>query len=209
MTTPDMNRLGADIRDRFAGSTITDIQTKLFNVVNEFLDFTNVWYEDVDFTLIPNQLTYTLALSEVPPGRVRRLLVVYDSTDVRLPNLYWADQASLIFPTTIQLYTRPSTAKVWVARLAKTVGDIDGDGNPAIPDWVIQQYRDDLVAGVSREFYLIPNRPWSDVKLAAHWGQQFLMGKTRARVDAIKGNTRGQQNWMFPQVFGRGSQRGV
>lgn len=207
--TNDMSRLVSDLIDRFAGVTQTDLQAKMFNVFNEFLDFTNIWYENISFNLVVGQLVYTLTPAEVPAGRMKRLLVVYDSQDVRLPDLWWVDQAGFIPPSTLQIHTQPSSVKTWVARMAKTVATTDSDGNPALPDWVIQQYRDELMAGVHRELYLVPDRPWSSQELAAHWGKQFIAHKTKARIEAIKQYTRGQTNWMYPATFGRSSQKGV
>jgi len=205
----DMTRLLTDVTVKYPGVMMTDAQAKLYAVANEFLAFSNLWYEDVSFDLVVGQNSYTLTLAEVPPGRIARLVALYDSQDVRLPDIYWCDRARLTLPNGLTIYTTPSTVKTWVARVAKIIADVDADNNPALPDWVIQRYRDDLLAGIQRDLCLEVGKPWSNPTMGAFWGKTFLQAKARARVDAIKSNVLGQTNWAYPQSFGRGTQRGV
>jgi hypothetical protein len=206
--TPAMTRLLQDLQVVFPGAMTTDLQAKLFNVSKEFFEFTNVWYEDITVNIVANTAAYTLTPVETPIGQLVRLQILYNPDDPRQDALYWVSNARFILPTTLMLGRAPSNNATWVARMSKSPDDVDADNNPALPDWVIQRYRDFLIAGVRRDMMLDTNKPWSDVKLASFWGAKFLSYKTEARVDAIKGNVVGQTNWQFPTLVS-GSQRGV
>lgn len=206
--TPSMTRLLQDLTVMFGGAMRTDLQAKLFNVAKEFFEFTNAWYEDITVNVLANTLTYTLTPIEAPTGQLVRLQVLYNPDDPRQGALYWVSPARFILPSTLMLGRTPSSTATWVARMTKSPSDVDADNNPDIPDWVIQRYRDFLVAGVRRDMHLDVSRPWSDAKMGAFWGNKFLAYKTEARIDAVKGSVVGQTNWTYP-TFVSGSQRGV
>lgn len=206
--TPSMERLILDLTSMFPGAIPSDMQAKLFNVSKEFFEFTNIWYEDITINVLVNTLGYTLTPIETPLGQLVRLQVLYDPNDPREGALYWVSPARFILPSTLLLGRTPGTTATWVARMTKSVYTVDSENNPDLPDWVIQRYRDFLIAGVRRDMYLDHAKPWADAKMGAFWGTKFLSLKTETRVDGIKGSVVGQTNWTYPTVVS-GSQRGV
>lgn len=198
--------LFAETLSAIPGSTVAEIKNRLYAVIKEFLDFSNVWYENITVNLVPNQLVYTLIAAEVPQGELNRLLVYYNPND--LPDIRWADRCEFQPQNTLRIATTPSQAAVRVARMGKWPNTFDAEGMPDLPGWVYVKYWKQFAAGLRRDFALDFGKPWANPAQAVFWGKQFHQYKSQARIDAIKSNVLGQINWSYPtQVFG--SQRGV
>lgn len=205
VATPDMQRLLDDLQVDIPGALKTTLQSALYRSADEFFDFSNVWREDQDVTLVTNQRAYVLT----PPaqGRFVRLLVLYDSQAANEPDLRWVDQAAFTPPTGLLIASTPKAGPVWVARMVKRLATVDADNNPAMPDAFVQQYREALYAGARKYLHALPNMPWTDRQMAVFYGGLFTSEKTKARIDAIKANVVGQTNWVFPTQASR-RQRG-
>lgn len=204
--TAEVARLLADARQDLPGAIPDGLKAAYFAMLRDFLDFTNVWQEDIPVTLVVGTTSYSLT----PPvmGRINRLIILWDSQATH-PRSTWIDNAALILPTGLLINTRPSAVATWVATVAKTVKDpSDADGVPIIDAWIIEKYWDTLLSGIYCRMMASPNKTYSSPQLAIFHGKKFLSGKTVARNEAIKANVRGQTNWQYPQIMGRWSQRG-
>lgn len=199
-------RLLADARGDLPGSIPDGVAAAYFAMLRDFLDFTNVWQEDINISILANTVSYVLT----PPaiGRINRLLLLADSAEL-VPRSRWISNAQMIIPGTIIIATRPSTTATWVATVAKTILDpINSDGNPVIDQWILQKYWDTLFAGILSRMMASPNKTYTNPTMSVFYGKKFLSGKTIARNEAIKGNVRGQTNWAYPQSY-HSSQRGA
>lgn len=204
--TPEVSRLLADARGDLPGAIMPTVQAAYFATLRDFLDFTNVWQQDIDVHLTPGITSYVLTPPAV--GRINRLIVLWDSQDTT-GNRPWVDRAQMRVPGALVIATTPSTVATWVATVAKTIKDpLDADANPLIDDWVIQKYWDTLVAGIYQRMMMSPSKTYTDKPLGMTYGRKFLSGKTIARNEAIKGNVRGQTNWSYPRPY-NSSQRGL
>lgn len=207
MALSDENaRLLADARADLPGAIPSGIQAAYFAALRDFLDFTNVWQEDIDVPLVAGTTSYVLAAPSV--GRINRLLVLWDSQDTT-GQRPWVDRVQMRTPGALVIATTPSAPAVWVATVAKTIKDpLDVDNNPLIDDWIIQKYWDTLLAGINCRMMMSPNKTYTNMPLGMTQGRKFLSGKTVARNEAIKANVRGQTNWAYPRPY-NSSQRGM
>lgn len=203
----DMTRLLEDLKMEVPGALQSGYLAAVFMAMDDLLDFSNLWYEDINFTLVVGQRSYTLT----PPvqGRIVRLQVLYNPSVSTQPNLMWADRAQLILPNQIMIATTPSTPVLYTARVSKKLATVDADGAPDAPDWMVQRYRDQLKVGAMSLLFAQKNRPWGDPQQAVFRGQQFVAYKTTARIDALKSNVAGQTNWAYPHTYRPSTQRGA
>lgn len=204
-TTSDTTRLLNDARTQLPGALYDNIQAEYFSAMREFLDFTNVWWEDIDVAIVANTRSYTLDIPSM--GQINRLLVLFDSQgDSYSP--VWVSPARMDTPGQLFIYTTPSAAATWVARVGKVCNTVDGDNNPVVDTWVIAKYWNALLWGTLSRMMSQASKPWTNPPMALFYGKSFLAEKTKARIDALQGNVRGQTTWAFNHAS-RGSQRGV
>lgn len=206
-TTPDTTRLLNDARSQLPGALYDAIQAEYFSAMREFLDFTNVWKEDIDIPIVANTRSYTLTIPTV--GQVNRLLALFDSQADSYIGGPWVSPAKMDTPGQIFIYQTPSAAATWVARVAKVCNTVDSSNNPAVDTWIIGKYWNALLWGTLSRMMGQASKPWTNPTMALFYGKSFLAEKTKARVDALQGNVRGQTAWNFPTVGIGGSQRGM
>jgi hypothetical protein len=205
-TTIDTVRLLADARSQLPGALLTEIQAGYYAVMREFLDFTNVWQEDIDVPIVVGTRSYTLDIPAM--GQANRLLALFDSQADSYVGGPWASPARMDTPGQLFIYTTPATAATWVARVSKTCNAVDSDNNPAVDTWIIAKYWQALMWGVLRNLMGQAGKPYTNTQLAMFHGKSFVAEKAKARLDALQGNVRGQVTWGFPHAS-RGSQRGM
>lgn len=204
----DVTRLLEDLKMDVPGALTSGYQAALFMALDDFLDFTNLWYEDITFSLTVNVRSYTLT----PPaqGRIVRLMVLYDPNASTAPDLRWCDRAQLSLPNQLMIATTPAAVATRTARVSKKLATVDADGAPDCPDWIFQRYRDQLKDGAKQLLFAQTNRPWGNSQQALFFGAKFVASKTVARIDALKSNVLGQTNWAYPGGSHRPSvQRGA
>jgi hypothetical protein len=138
-------------------------------------------------------------------GKPNRLLLLYDPAIVT-PDFKWVStNVQMDAPGTITVGQSSSSATTWNAIIGKICSDPTDPNN--YPDmlsadqWIIDKYRDGLVAGVMGRLMLLPTKPYSNQQLAAWYRQTYIAERSKARGDVIKANVWGGQRWMFPQSW--------
>ena len=211
-STAEFERLLADARSNLPGAVIDSISAEMFAAIREFTDFTNAWYEEINVPIVAGTTSYTITPATTNEGRINRLLNLYDSADLdKRP----CAAVRMDLPGVIVLQQQPSTAATWVAKVGKVICDqVDGSGvlipatSPLVPTWLVQKYWNAFLWGTLARMHMQGGKPYSNPQMGAFRAAQFNSEKTKARVDALVGNVRGNPTWSFPG-FASGSQRRV
>jgi hypothetical protein len=181
------------------GASEAEIQVQLFKVLDEFLDETNLWVEDIDFTVIPNVLDYALAPVS---GMIRRLAGVVDQNNT-------PQQALLLMPETVHFLYPYSDTQPMTATMVKTVTDPLDCFPPEFPDWILRLYWRVLLAGVLGNMMAQPSSTYTDKAGAPYHLARFRDGWARARNEGRTMQTMGAQAWTYPQTYRTYSQYGA
>lgn len=192
MATP-FDRLMDSIRTYIPGAIDIAIKQELFGVCQEFFRESNVWTEDVPFTLLQGATTV-----EVIPyaGKIERLAWVVNADKYPVNNATMPDPA-------VGLILLPyGSAGDYIATLILNVSDpVSRDVFPIVPQDIMDRHWQTIMYGVLSHFYAQPKKPYSDINLAALYNSKFKGGYARARNDAKSLYRQGAQAWRFPQTF--------
>ena len=191
----DTDRLMANLMIRLPGAVLAAIQFEYFSVVNEFLQDTNLWKQDITFAVDPTDLSYSITPTS---GVINRLMYVLDSNGVQR-------DATMSVPGTIVLPTYPATADTWTATVATTITDPVSDPTlaGAYPDWILNKYNTDLQDGVLGRMMSQKGKPYSDSTLAVFHMRSYKGAIAQARAEGERANLYGAQRWRFPSTFNR------
>ncbi|MDE2106487.1 MAG: hypothetical protein KGL39_55245 [Patescibacteria group bacterium] len=201
MANSDLNRIMDTARINLPGALDANIQNELFYTLNEFFQDSNIWYEDVDFPVVPatgsyatnpSGFTYTINPTS---GSITRLIGVGNVQGGMVT-------ASMPVTGSIVLLNSPPSASTYTARVALTVDDpVTKDGYPVCPEWVLNKYNNNITDGVIARMMMQKAKPYTDLKLAAVRYKSFRAGVSQARVEAQHQNVYRRQSWRFPQAF--------
>jgi len=198
-----MTRLVDNATFRLPGALPGALLPELFAVLDEFFQVTSCWYEDISFTALPTQNTYTQApedftyLLTSAQGKVIRLRYVKDSGGVGV-------EASMPIPGDVVLRHAPVSTSGYIARSTLTVSDpTTRDGYPECPDWVIAKYSNGLLDGILGRMMSQIAKPYSSGQVAMMHLKRFRSAMSSARVETTRQNLHGAQTWMYPQTFNR------
>lgn len=202
MANADMNRLMDNARIKLPGALDNAIQFELFSALDEFLQTTNIWYEDIEFAVTPttdtylqNPDAYTYELQVLEGGLINRLIGVVDSSG-------FAQRATMPTPGFIILEYSPNQADTFTARVAKTVTDpVTRDGYPVFPDWILNKYGVDILDGVLGRMMGQIAKPYSSPQIAMVHLRRFQQAISKAKAEVMHGNVYRGQSWRFPQTF--------
>lgn len=209
MATADMNRLVDNVRIRCPGVLDTAIYFELFSILNDFLQVTNLWTEDINFAVTggtdsyyvnPDLYTYTLDVFE--GGTINRLLALSDSNGT-------PKNGSMAIPGVIILQYPPAVTTTYVAKVAKTITDpTQRDGTPELPDWIINKYGNSILDGVLGRLMSQLAKPYSSPQMAVTHLKLYFQVSASAKTEALHKNIQNGQTWKFPGQFStRGQQR--
>ena len=204
MATADINRLMDNARIRLPGALDNAIKLEIFSVLNEFFQATNIWTEDIDFSVTPtndsyldNPAAYTYTITPVSGGVINRLIAVWNSDG-------FAQAATMPIPGEVILKFSPNEADTYTARVAKTVNEpLDNEGYPDFPAWVLNKYGNEMLDGVLARMMGQIAKPYSSAQLALYHMREFRRAIGRAKAEALHGNVYRGQSWRFPQSFVR------
>lgn len=203
MSNADVLRLVTNAQIRLPGATVSTVQQELFMVADEFFKESNVWREDIEFSVPAND----------PPGTIYE---VTPTGNVVIDKLMWmrnTDGGGRIFgqmsvPGEITLASYPSSPARYIATVALTVSDpTQRDGYVSFPDWVLAKYRGVFLNGLLGKMMSQPAKPYTNTQLSVYYIKLFNSGKSAARVDAQRANVFRAQAWNFPSFGGRSQRR--
>jgi hypothetical protein len=200
--TPESERYWAKLFGQanviLPGSSDTELQVQLFEVLQEFFSDSNCWLETIDFTVVPDNLEYPIAPFS---GRILRLMVVVDQNNV---------PQHAVMPTigTVRFLYPYSNVQSMTATVIKTVTDPLCCSPPDIPDWVLPVHGLGILHGLLGFMMTQPGQSYSNPQMGAYYSGKFRNAISKARVAAMRANTIGAQAWAFPQQYRVTGQRG-
>lgn len=210
MTVPaNMNRLMNAVRSLLPGALDSQIQAVMFDVFDEFFQFTNVWQETIPVQAVVNQQEYDVAPFGV--ADIVRLLVVWVHDDPQAEvddNKVFRRPISAVMPVpgTLKI-TWPITSIPFddftfhVVVALKCIDPTNSDGYPIIPNWIMNKYRRDFVDGIVGQLMAQPAKTYSNQTMAVYHKRRWRNAMTGARIEVDRQNTYGAQAWRYPQQY--------
>lgn len=182
----DYTTLRDNIRARVPAVLDSMLDLELGNAVNEFLDQTNVWQEDIAISVVDGVSAYTVFSAQ---GEINRLMGVTENGR-RLPcQLALPDQLSV---------QNVSAGQALVA----TVALVPPSTDPAsIPDWIWLKFRLALIDGVLGRLMSQIAKPYSNERMAIYHMRRFRNLCAQARIEAQRDYNYAGRAWSFPRNF--------
>lgn len=193
MASAEINRLMDNLRVRLPGAIDDAIKLEVYNAVNDFFQGTNLWFEDLELEVNPDDDVFTVTTNS---GTIFRLMWVLDNNQHQVP-------AGMDTPGEIELRDKPSEPRTYTARVALTVAGVNKEGYPTFPMWVLQYYMNDIIDGVLGRMMSQQAKPYSNAQLALVHTRKFSSAVAFARVEAKRRNVYRGQDWAFPQGWSR------
>jgi len=193
MANADFNRLMDQLRVRLPGALDGTLKLELFSVMDDFLQSTNCWQEEIAFEVNPNEKTYYVFT--IANAGITRLMSI--TTAAKSPIA-----AMMPEPGTIVLHNDPAKVETYIATVSLTVTDpTDNEGYPEFPEWILGRYANEILDGVLGRMMSQIAKPYSQPQLASFHMKRFSQAVGRATAAVLHGNVYGGQRWMFPQTF--------
>jgi hypothetical protein len=192
-----LERIMKNARVHLPGALDSAIQLELFNVLDEFLKTSQIWREEVSFTVRPDRLTYDVE-SEDETALVVDLLEVKNSDGIPV-------RATMPVPEELTLGNLPQEVTTYTATVSLTVSDpVTTDNYPRCPEWILTRHTQGIVDGIIARLMSQPAKPYTSERLATYHLRRFRDAMAVARVQANHANLHDGQAWTFPQNFATG-----
>lgn len=212
MTEPaNFSRLYADVQMHATGVlNPSGIQPELFSIMRDFCQHTNAWSQTQDVVVSAGTLDYTLT---VPAGAaMKRILALQDITNgLQTPPVPVRWPIQFILPNTMRLVGSLQNTYTWrVQTSLYPVDPVDGNGDPQVPSWFLDDFQDTLFNGVLSRLLAQPAKTYSNGPMAATRYRLYMKGRGEAAAAVLAANMYNGQTWTYPRagvVLGR--QRGV
>ena len=196
------------LRMELPGSSDTGIKEKLFDVLDEFCEYSGSWQETLTVPVLAGPVVpYTLTPSQ--DGYIIRLVGVWDLNMIPQPAFLptFDGGPNAIGPLT--LVNSVNQNQNFTVTVVKTVSlPTTKDDVPVFSETLFKRYHRILRDGVMGYMQAQMNKPYSNAQLSSANLIRFKTGVSTARVQTQRQNTLGAQAWSFPQTFRTGGQRG-
>lgn len=189
-----MERILRGATIRLPGAIENVIKEELFLVLDEFLQKSSIWKEEVTFGVTSAATEYEL----VPTGgTIVQLIHVQNSNEFRVA-------ATMQTPPTIVLRDTPGT-DTFTANVALTVVDpTTREYEPEVPEWILTKHHLTILDGVLARMMSQPAKSYTSDKHSIYHMRRFRNGIAVAAAEVKRGNLYGGQSWAFPQSFATG-----
>lgn len=180
---------------RLIGATPELVDQESRNVVQEFLHDTTLWRQVFSFPLVVGTTDYALNMEDWESGSLlveaqydgRR--IAHGMTDLPITARGGPRAVALVTDRMLRVYPIPGdgytgTMDVVVALTLLPTGT-------ATPPDCIRPYHDIIMDGVLARMYLMPDKPWTNLRLADPATKRFEAGKSRVRRENQGGRTFG------------------
>lgn len=191
----DVTRLLNNARVRLPGALDAAIRWEFYEAVNEFLQESNLWQQDISLAVTSSTATYTLGSPPVTPCAIHRLWSIKGSDGLQRTG-------TMQVPGTLVLDATPQQADTYTVTVVTTVeSPTDGDANPQFPAWIMTKYGNDLTGGVIGRMMTQVAKPYSNPTMAVYYLKRFQSAMSKASVESRHQNIFGGQRWRFPMGF--------
>lgn len=196
MGTADLNRIYDNATVALPGSLLGAIQMELFNVLDDFCRYTNVWQEWIDFSVNPSTTAVNGSIDIVcTTGQIVRLLATVDANRK-------IKAADMLIPGTLRMREIPGSTETWTAIVSKSVENKVSTAKnvPDAPDWLLPQYRDAIFHGLLGKMMVHPAKPYTNAQMGSVHLRKFSQLMNQARTEVSHKNLYGANTWSFPQA---------
>ena len=190
---PNVTRLMNNARIHLPGAIDGTLQLELFNVFDTFFKDSNIWQEEIPFTVMVDTKTYSIEQTSI--SAINRLLFVKRSDGFGV-------EATMAVPGEIRLRHPPAQADTYTATVSMTINDpVAEDGFPEFPSWVLTKYGDGILEGLIGRMMAQPAKPYTNSQLAIFHMRKFIGAVSLGKIEALHRNLNNGQTWRFPQSF--------
>lgn len=122
-------------------------------------------------------------VDERTPGNLSDVLPDWQTAKSSEPTYY-----TLVNQSTIRVYPMPDSvngASIAIHASFVPLDDMSGYATPTIPDEYAIRYRDAIVAGAKASLMIVPDRKWSNERLAGFYKTQFDNALAEIKTHAI------------------------
>lgn len=176
-----------NVRAKVPGVLDGMITLELGNAINEFLDVTNAWQEDVPFVTVEDQVEYPISATE---GDINRFLgVTRDGSPA---------SASFAMPDILTLPHALTAGHEMVAKFALTPPSTDALN---VPDWMFLKFRIALIDGTLGRLMSQIAKPYANERMAIYHLRRFRNQTAQARSEVLRQFNYAGQAWSFPKGF--------
>jgi hypothetical protein len=200
----DFERLMNQARVKLPGASESGLKGELFDVINEFFDVTNAWFEWMPIQIVPNLQLY--AVNPQKGGMIIRLVCIFDPNKVILP----AHMAEIEPPGAKIFLTWPQN--IVMTAHAMFIKNIvlpnTKDEIPDAPSWLLPMYERYILAGLLGAMMAQPTKGYTNMAQSQYHLKRFRDGMAMVKTAVARSNLVGGQSWRFPSQFRSNSQRG-
>jgi len=188
--TPELTRLMDNARIHVPGALDDTLKLELFNTLDDFLQRSLFWQEEIDYTVSVGRKDYEIVGTEV--GQICSLLSNVNSNGASVA-------ATMPNAGTVLLDLEPSEVEEYTAKVAYTVVDpTETDSYPTIPDGLLVLYGVGILAGLIGRMMMQPAKPYSNERMGILNMRKFNGAIATARAAVQHANLFGGQTWRFP-----------
>ena len=203
------------LRMELPGSSDTGIKEKLFDVLDEFCEYSGAWQETMTVPILAGTTTgnvstnTTYTLTPAQDGYIIRLVGVWDSNLIPVPCFLPTFEGGPNSVGLLQLINPVNQNQNVTVTVAKTVAlPTTKDDVPVFSETLFKRYHRYLRDGVMGYMQAQMGKPYTNQQLSTANLVRFKNGISTARVQVERQNTKGAQAWSYPQTFRTGGQRG-
>jgi hypothetical protein len=168
------------------------VKLEFYNTLDEFLKDSNVWQEEIAFSTIVDDATYTI---EPVDGIINRLMRLNDANDIPVG-------VTMQVPGELVFNYIPSTVSALTATVALTCIDpTDTNEFPIVPEWILDKYFNGLVDGIVGKLMMHPSKPYTNKEVSIYHTRRFRNVVAQAISEMKRTNLYGAQAWRFPSSF--------
>lgn len=191
----DVTRMLNTVRVRCPGALDAAIRWEYYGALNEFLQESNIWQQDISLPVNTTTKTYGLPAPPVTPAVVHRLINIKGSDGTQR-------NGSMQTIGTIALDNAPSVIDTYTVTVVTVLTDpVDSDTNPQAPTWITSKYNNDLTEGVTGRLMAQQAKPYSNTTLAVYYLKRFQAAIAKASVEVRHQNIFGGQRWRYPTGY--------
>lgn len=196
MASLALTRLMKNVRVHTPGAIDSVIQLELYNVLATFFSDTNIWREDINFSVLAADVQGTVyPIVSTAPSSIVRLIGIKNSDDIPVAGTM-ATAGAIILNNAL------GTAATLTATVSLTVDDpVDGEGYPEFPAWTLDKYFYCILDGVIARLMAQNAKPFTNLKLAAYRERLFKAAVGTVKGEVARMNLHNGQAWRFPQSF--------
>ena len=200
----DFERLMNQARVKLPGASEEGLKGELFDVINEFFDVSNAWFEWMQIPIVANQQLYTV--NPQKGGMIIRLVCIFDPNKVALP----AHMAEICPPGANIWLTWPQNISMTGNGMfiKNIILPNSRDNIPDAPSWLLPMYERYILNGLLGTMMAHPSKGYSNPQGSVMHLKKFRDGMAMVKTAVARSNLVGGQSWRYPGNWRSNSQRG-